>query len=203
MIANPNWDFGRALYFTVVSLTTVGYGDYYPTVNWHKIVNSIYLIVFFALVAGMLGVMIQRSLRFHDSLVPSSKKEGVSSEAMAVLVYSLGFVVFFAIGAGFLIQNEPGMDFFQAFSTVTTTLTTVGYGDFGYTKRSTRIFLIFYIFIGVAYTTAAFGSLVSWIIARERKAQFKNLTDMEKPELSKAFTSRMQEAGLYSLPYSV
>lgn len=90
-----------------------------------------------------------------------------------------------------------GWTFFQAFSTVTTTLTTVGYGDFGYTKRSTRIFLIFYIFIGVAYTTAAFGSLVSWIIARERKSQFKNLTDMEKPELSKAFTSRMQEAGLW------
>lgn len=46
----PQWEPIHWFYFTAVSITTVGYGDFYPENNVHQILNSIYLLVGLSLV---------------------------------------------------------------------------------------------------------------------------------------------------------
>lgn len=46
-----------ALYFCVISLTTVGYGDFHPQTALGKIFTMIYLIVGLGVLAGFIGVV--------------------------------------------------------------------------------------------------------------------------------------------------
>jgi voltage-gated potassium channel len=39
------WDFIESLYFSVIALTTVGYGDLHPTTDYSRIFTIVYLFV--------------------------------------------------------------------------------------------------------------------------------------------------------------
>lgn len=39
------WDFATSFYFSVATLTTVGYGDIHPTTDLSRIIVSIYILV--------------------------------------------------------------------------------------------------------------------------------------------------------------
>ena len=43
-VYEPSWSVLEAVYFTVVSITTVGYGDFSPTFWSHRVINSLYLL---------------------------------------------------------------------------------------------------------------------------------------------------------------
>jgi voltage-gated potassium channel len=57
------WTVLDALYFTVVSLTTVGYGDLHPETSVGKVFTMIYLLVGIGLLLAFVDQVAQRSLR--------------------------------------------------------------------------------------------------------------------------------------------
>ncbi len=46
-----------AYYFTVITLTTIGYGDFSPTIPLTKVFTTIYVFVGLGIIAGMIGMV--------------------------------------------------------------------------------------------------------------------------------------------------
>lgn len=198
MVAFPTWDFWRALYFTTVTLSTVGYGDFYPVAKWHRAVQSFYIIFGLVVVAGMIGIQVGRLVGFHSSLEkPFRRMCNLSDEAYTMCSHALGFFVLFTTGVVFFAMNEPGVDFYQSFSHVTTTLTTVGYGDTSLTKKSSRIFLTFYIIFGVWYTAMCFSTVVAYFVKRERDRHFQRFEEMGEEEMKFVLRKRMKREKMF------
>lgn len=48
---------GDAYYFTVITLTTIGYGDFSPTVPLTKFFTTIYVFIGLGIIAGLIGLV--------------------------------------------------------------------------------------------------------------------------------------------------
>jgi voltage-gated potassium channel Kch len=48
---------GDAYFFTVITLTTIGYGDFSPTIPLTKFFTTVYVFVGLGIVAGLLGLV--------------------------------------------------------------------------------------------------------------------------------------------------
>ena len=48
---------GDAYYFTVITLTTIGYGDFSPTIPLTKFFTTIYVFVGLGIIAGLIGLV--------------------------------------------------------------------------------------------------------------------------------------------------
>jgi hypothetical protein len=46
-----------AYYFTVITLTTIGYGDFSPTIPLTKIFTTIYVFIGLGIIAGLIGLV--------------------------------------------------------------------------------------------------------------------------------------------------
>lgn len=53
------WNWVDAYYFSVVSLTTVGYGDLTPTTNAGKVFTTFYLIIGISIIAALLNNIVK------------------------------------------------------------------------------------------------------------------------------------------------
>jgi voltage-gated potassium channel Kch len=69
------WSVVDALYFSVVSLLTVGYGDYVPTSDGAKLFTIGYLLTGVGIIASAATTIIQRS-RFWLRFEPDEKEPG-------------------------------------------------------------------------------------------------------------------------------
>lgn len=56
------WSLLDSLYFSVITLTTVGYGDFYPSTTAGKILTMIYIFVGISLILGFLNAIAERSM---------------------------------------------------------------------------------------------------------------------------------------------
>ncbi len=57
------WDFWQALYFCVTSLTTVGYGDLYPTSDLSRIFTTFYILIGVGFILGFVNVVARQAVR--------------------------------------------------------------------------------------------------------------------------------------------
>ncbi len=65
------WRALDALYFTITTLTTVGYGDFYPTTDAGKIFTIFYIFVGIGLLSGFIILLGERS----GLIKPPEKKD--------------------------------------------------------------------------------------------------------------------------------
>jgi potassium channel subfamily K len=178
-------------YFVAISLTTVGFGDYYPTSNWFKIVNSLYLIIGLALIAGYLALVLS-GLWVWQGKIPTGE---LSSYSRDLTLYAIGFFVLLFGGQIFFALNEPLMDWYQAFGHSATILTTVGYGNGSYGRNSTKVFTIFFSLISTIYSLKAFEAFVSWLGHFEVDNRFEKLHISDSEAEAKSVKKQMVKAG--------
>ena len=57
------WDFWRAFYFCVTSLTTVGYGDLYPTSDLSRIFTTLYILIGVGFILGFVNVAARQAVK--------------------------------------------------------------------------------------------------------------------------------------------
>lgn len=73
------WSLLNAAYFSVVSLLTVGYGDYVPTSDEAKIFTILYLLTGVGIIASAATTIVQRS-RYWSHLNEEMKEEDQSQQ---------------------------------------------------------------------------------------------------------------------------
>ncbi len=76
-LAGQNWSYVDSFYFSAMTLTTIGYGDFFPTNDLSKIVTVFYAIFGVAIVLYLLGVIarwyIERSVQFEEREIKKLK----------------------------------------------------------------------------------------------------------------------------------
>ena len=55
------WSALDALYFSVITLTTIGYGDFYPQTTAGKIFTMVYVLIGLGLISGFIFLLAERS----------------------------------------------------------------------------------------------------------------------------------------------
>ncbi len=57
------WSWVDSLYFTVVMLTTVGFGDFYPTTEFSRIFTVLFILTGVAFILGFLSFIMSRTVQ--------------------------------------------------------------------------------------------------------------------------------------------
>eukprot|EP01038_Epipyxis_sp_PR26KG_P007294 gene7294-9937_t len=153
------WGWFKSLHFTVVTISTVGYGYEYPSDDLSRLFTIFFIFIgIFVIFSGINDIIL------HQISILRSRTAASNNHFRDQLFYSVGIlilVLFF--GAIFLMLNEH-WSFIEAFYFAMETSTTVGYGDLDIKYQSTFIFLVFYILIStvtVGYAINNFTSLVA------------------------------------------
>ncbi|MAJ44040.1 MAG: ion transporter [Candidatus Marinimicrobia bacterium] len=87
------WD---AVWYSIVTLTTVGYGDYYPISNYGKLIGIIFVIASMGLLLGLVSKVTE-----HFSMINERKKMGHYGTDFSNHIIILGWNNF---GAGVVLQ---------------------------------------------------------------------------------------------------
>lgn len=182
-----NNTFGDSLYFTVVTLTTVGYGDISADTNGGK--GYVICLIAFTVIFVALG---SEYTHFIWSL--DHDKKNVAERCMSkffspaktvfyfytVVLGTAGwFGAWYYYSAESLSEAEDGQGWLTAFYFSVVTLTTVGYGDYSANSQNTRDpdswpfntvgFTTIWILVGWYAFVAWIGSLVSLILESREK----------------------------------
>lgn len=64
------WSYLNALYFTVITLTTIGYGDFSPQTNLGKIFSMLYILLGLGVLGALIGLISSKSEAWADALRP-------------------------------------------------------------------------------------------------------------------------------------
>jgi len=170
-----------ALYFGSVTLSTVGYGDVLPITRETRLVTS--FLIFFALsfVVFLLGEL--SSLLLSEMAEANAKAleemgnkdsdgDGIpdKDENLLMSIIFSPRAVKFQTGLGIICVNLglgiavmciwEDLDFSEALYFSMVTITTVGYGDFGFTREGTRLFASFWLLGAPVLTSFGLTSIV-------------------------------------------
>lgn len=180
-----------AIYFTIVTMTTVGYGDLVPNSSSAKLLACAFVFTGMALVGLILSSaadylvdkqenMLFRALHSRQNAgYCDITKEFDDNKTRNKCIMVFLFLLFFIIsGTAFLVTLEK-LDFIDAFYCVCSTITTLGYGDKSFSTKWGRIFAIFWILISTITLAQFFlyiaelnserrqKSLAKWVLSKK------------------------------------
>jgi hypothetical protein len=67
------WSYLDAFYFTVITLTTVGYGDFSPHTNSGKIFSMIYILMGLGVFGALIALIADKSHEWMEALRPNRR----------------------------------------------------------------------------------------------------------------------------------
>jgi hypothetical protein len=157
------WSVGTCIMFTIVTISTVGYGYQYPTTNNSRVFTIFYMIfgiyfVFFT-VSNAITANFEAVKKYVEERATSdSIGQNINRHkyAFACTIVSI-FVCIFV--AGGIFQSLEGWSFVEGVYFAVETSTTVGYGDLDINNAdSTFTFVIFYILFSTVLFAFAFNT---------------------------------------------
>lgn len=170
-----------AVYFCIVTMTTVGYGDLVPNGTLSKLLACAFVFAGMALVGVVLTkaadylvekqeTLLVKSLHVHQKLGKTEmlKEVEVNKVKYKCLVTLVILLVLIAVGTIFLVTVEK-LDLVDAFYCVCSTITTLGYGDKSFSTEAGRVFAIFWILTSTICVAQFFLYLAELNTERRRK----------------------------------
>lgn len=146
-----------AVYFCIVTMTTVGYGDLVPDSNFAKLLACAFVFAGMSIVGLVLSkgadylvekqeILVIRTLHMREKVgeVQILKEIEANKVRYKCIVVFVLLLMLIATGTAFLVMVEK-LEFVDAFYCVCSTITTLGYGDKSFSTQGGRIFAIFWI----------------------------------------------------------
>ena len=172
-------DYIDTIYFCLVTLTTVGYGDFHPHDDSSKLFTCLYIIFGIGFIAYCLSYFINKILEKQEEIVVKTIQKNthdimddddehhVIKETYCCLTVGKEErrVLFSSIWLGFLIlvgiivydQVDDRTNFVESLYFVIVSISTVGYGDVSPNTTVTKLFSVLWL----AVTTLSFANTIS------------------------------------------
>lgn len=148
-----------ALYFCMVTMTTVGYGDLVPNSATTKLLACAFVFIGMAIGALILSRAADYLVEKQEGLITKALHIGckggeahrlkeIETNRVKYKFYTTGLFLIILILCGmiFLLKVE-GLNLVDAFYCVCSTITTLGYGDKSFSTKWGRVFAVFWIMI--------------------------------------------------------
>ncbi|KAH7857993.1 hypothetical protein Vadar_018698 [Vaccinium darrowii] len=211
-----------AIYFCVVTMTTVGYGDLVPNNTLSKLLACVFVFSGMGLVGFFLSkaadyivekeeILLVKAIFTREKFGPTEVlKEAESNKAKYKFLTILTLLlVLVTVGTIFLYRFE-GLDFIDAFYCVCATITTLGYGDESFSTEGGRLFAVFWILISTIclaqfflylaelYTENRQRLLIKWALTRDLTASDLEAADLDNDKVvsvSEFIVYKLKETG--------
>ncbi|GAV92512.1 Ion_trans_2 domain-containing protein [Cephalotus follicularis] len=160
-----------ALYFSVVTLCTIGYGDIVPDTAFTKLFTCIFILVGFGFIDILLNGLVTYICDRQEAVLLSTLDENrFNSMVQAYMIdrqkgrmrirmkvcLALGVVILcIAIGT-ITVHFLEEMSWVDSFYLSVTSVTTVGYGDYAFTTATGRCFAIVWLLVSTLAVARAF-----------------------------------------------
>lgn len=180
-----------ALYFTIVTMTTVGYGDLVPNSDLTKLLACAFVFSGMALMGLILSkaadylvekqeVLLIKAMHMRQKVGPSEilKELEINKTRYKFFLVFFLLLILVIVGTIFLVNVEK-LEVIDAFYCVCSTITTLGYGDKSFSTQAGRIFAVFWILTGTICLAQFFlymaelntesrqKALVNWVLTRK------------------------------------
>lgn len=145
-----------AMYFAIVTMTTVGYGDLVPQGMAAKLFTCAFVFVGFGLVGVLVNgaanylvekqenILIQKYKKQNSDVEEIVDDDGVVAANLRAAISGAAVGFLFITGVLVLMFCE-GLSLIDAFYCVCVTVTTLGYGDESFNTKGGRLFAVFWI----------------------------------------------------------
>ncbi|KAF7831280.1 two-pore potassium channel 1 [Senna tora] len=192
-----------AIYFTIVTMTTVGYGDLVPNSKLTKLLACAFVFTGMAMVGLILSkaadylvekqeVLLIKALHRGQNVGPAQILKEIETNKTRYKFFVVFFLLLVLIVAGtiFLVAVEK-LDIVDAFYCVCSTITTLGYGDKSFSTEAGRIFAVFWILTGTICLAQLFlyiaemntesrqNQLVKWVLTRKTTNEDLEAADID------------------------
>ncbi|XP_074343635.1 two-pore potassium channel 1-like [Apium graveolens] len=194
-----------SIYFCVVTMTTIGYGDLVPDTVLAKLLACIFVFSGMALVGFVLSRLADYILEKEGNLffktINSSDIYGstdISAEnnkSRYKFFTTLTILLFLIVVGTLFLHKVERLDIFDAFYCVCTTMTTLGYGDKSFSTEGGRLFAIFwmltsticlaqlFIYFAEFWSEGRRKLLVDWVLDRKLTAGDLEAADLDNDKV--------------------
>ncbi|GAA0166667.1 ion channel [Lithospermum erythrorhizon] len=193
-----------AIYFCVVTMTTVGYGDLIPRTKFAKFLACIFVFTGMALVGFVLSnaadyILEKQEILFVKAII-HKKENGDNHDLMKEIeankihykvLTTLGVILFLFLAGIFFLYFFEDLELFDAFYCVCSTVTTLGYGDKSFSTKTGRLFAAvwilisticwaqFFYYLAQLYTERRQRSLIKWVLTRKLTVSDLDAADLD------------------------
>lgn len=213
------WGVGDCVYFSIVVVTTVGYGDFLPSTDLAKLVTVVY--VHFALVIVVVAISnIQDAIVSHtihravSRLKMDQHRTGVFDKAQAQKRRWIRLCTFLVIHACTLIVGMlvyglvddfedgevPGNKWVNGLYMTVITMSTVGFGDICPVNDGTKVFTSILMLIGIPVFGATLGCFSDVMFGEGQQSVHLQVVQgnlsKDKFESMHAFVQKLREEGI-------
>lgn len=178
-----------ALYFCIVTMCTIGYGDITPNSTATKLFSILFVLVGFGFIDILLSGMVSYVLDLQENhlLQAVKTKAGIEKDARSYIIdvkkgrmrirlkvsLALGVVVL-CIGIGFGVMHfVEGLGLLDSFYLSVMSVTTVGYGDHAFKTLTGRIFAAIWLLVSTLAVARAFLYLAEARVAKRHRRMSK------------------------------
>lgn len=168
LVALEGWTFVNALYFCVVSTTTVGFGDITPMLPRSKLFVSLYALVSVLLIGNAMGRVVEGCIVDGSRRMVQGDVTDVrggqqrAHKAQMIMVRSIvAWLVVIGVGAltyGLLL----GLAWIDVLYFVTASLTTIGWGDLHPVTNSGKLFAVLWLIIAAGGFVSVVTRVLEW-----------------------------------------
>jgi hypothetical protein len=173
-----------ALYFCVVTMTTVGYGDLVPASDAAKLLACAFVFAGVAVVGTFLSKAADYLVEKQEALLFRALHSHTMVRAMEMnkvryKLYTAGLLLVAAVASGTVVLwKVERMRAVDAFYCVCATVTTLGYGDRSFSSEGGRAFAVawitvstvvvalFFLYAAELYTERRQRELARWVLRR-------------------------------------